>query len=200
MQLAVLVPVKRFRSAKRRLSGVLSPSEREALARRTAERVLAAAAPFPVFVVCDDDTVAAWAEARGASVLWRPGHGLNPAVSDGVTTLAGKGYDHVLVAHSDLLLASSFEGLAAPGTITLVPDRIDDGTNVLALPSGLDFRFGYGARSFRRHLAEARRLGCEVRVVRDDRLSLDIDTPSDLDHPSIQEVLSSPPTNPDSRP
>lgn len=196
MQLAVLVPVKAFRSAKKRLSGVLSPDERAAFAMRTAAAVLDAAAPHPVFVVCDDDTVAIWAERRGATVLWRPGHGLNPAVSDGVVTLAGKGYDHVLVAHSDLLLATSFDGIASPGVVTLVPDRIDDGTNVLALPASLDFTFGYGAGSFRRHLAEAHRLGTPVKVVRDERLSLDIDTPSDLSHPSIQEVLSSPPTNP----
>ncbi|MBO0893955.1 MAG: hypothetical protein J2O39_06235, partial [Acidimicrobiales bacterium] len=49
----VLVPVKAFAHAKLRLAPALPPPEREALARRMGERVLAAAAPLPTAVVCD---------------------------------------------------------------------------------------------------------------------------------------------------
>lgn len=199
MQPAALIPVKAFREAKKRLSEVLTPAERSTLARATATRVVTAAAPLPVFVVCDDEDVAAWADELGASVLWRPGHGLNPAVADGVVTLTGKGYDHIVIAHSDLALATSFDGLAFSGEITLVPDRVDDGTNVIALPAGLEFDFQYGAASFRSHVLAALRTGRPVRVVRDQRLGLDIDTPADLAHPLIQEVLPSLRTNPANR-
>ena len=64
----VLVPIKSFRNAKVRLAGALPPSERTALAKRMAGRVLAAAGPLPVSVVCDDVDVAAFAEARRASL------------------------------------------------------------------------------------------------------------------------------------
>jgi 2-phospho-L-lactate guanylyltransferase len=193
---AVLVPVKGFGAAKRRLAEVLGPAERAELARTMAERVVAAATPLPVYVVCDDQEVAAWAEDTGATVLWRPRHGLNGAVADGVATLAGSGVDHVVVAHADLPLAHDLGALVRPGLMTIVPDRRDDGSNVMALPAATPFAFAYGAGSFHRHTAEARRRGLGVLVVRDRRLGLDVDVPEDLADPLLQEVLPWRPTSP----
>ena len=196
MRAAVLVPVKGFGAAKRRLAGVLGPAERAELARRMAERVVAAAAPLPVHIVCDDDEVADWAERAGTQVLWRPGHGLNGAIADGLASLAKLGVTHVVIAHADLPLAHDLASLIVPDVITLVPDRRDDGTNVVALPAALPFRFAYGPGSFRRHRAEAARLGLGVRVWRDPRLGLDVDLPDDLARPGVKEVLGWPPTSP----
>ncbi len=184
------------------MAAALTPAERAALARAMAGRVVAAAGDAPTFVVCDDDEVADWAETTGAIVLWRPGHGLNPAVTDGVVTICGKGYEHVVVAHSDLPLATRLEHLVTPGTITLVPDRHGGGTNVISLPCAERFEFSYGHGSFRRHLALASAIGRPIEVVRDEELGFDLDTPADLAHPSIEEVLPSiwqRPTNPASR-
>jgi 2-phospho-L-lactate guanylyltransferase len=142
--------------------------------------VVAAAAPLPVSVVCDDDEVARWARKVGAAVLWRPGRGLNQAVHDGVTALAASGYRRVVVAHADLPRATSLAWVAAFPGITIVPDRRDDGTNVLSLPTDAGFQFSYGAGSFRRHAAEGRRLGLAVRVVREPELGWDVDVPGDL--------------------
>jgi 2-phospho-L-lactate/phosphoenolpyruvate guanylyltransferase len=192
----VLVPVKAFRDAKGRLVGRLNPEERTALARFTAAAVLAAGRPLPVAVVCDDEEVAEWAAHQGANVLWTPAVGLNGAVADGVDRLAAAGFDHVIVAHSDLPLASGLAELAVLGEITIVPDSNDGGTNVLALPTRCGFMFAYGIGSFRRHLAEAERTGLPTKVRRLAHLALDIDTPDDLDHPLIQEALSSLKTNP----
>ncbi len=200
---AVLVPVKDFRQAKRRLAGALGPEERARLARAMATAVIAAARPLPVFVVCDDDAVAAWATDAGAEVLWRPGLGLNRAVADGVAALREIGVARVLIAHSDLPLAGPLAGLLPFPGVTLVPDRRDDGTNVLCVPTEVEFRFAYGAGSFHQHCAEARRCGLAVRVVRDPRLGWDVDVPDDLDHPAVRRayggVLPSMPTSPGSR-
>ena len=70
--------------------------------RTMATHVVAACAPLPVAVVCDDEVVAASAEARGASVVWAPGQGLNGAVRAGVDRLAQAGARWVTVAHGDL--------------------------------------------------------------------------------------------------
>jgi 2-phospho-L-lactate/phosphoenolpyruvate guanylyltransferase len=193
---AVLVPVKDFRQAKVRLAAALSPGERASLARAMADTVVTAASPLDTFVVCDDEAVRAWAEARRATVLWRPGLGLNGAVTDGVLTLGGLGYERVVVAHSDLPLALDLAWAAYLPEVTLVPDRRDDGTNVASVPTNLRFAFSYGPGSFRRHAAEARRLGLGVRVVREPRLGWDVDIPDDLAHPSIEEVLPSLRTSP----
>jgi len=190
VDVAVLVPVKDFRLAKLRLAGALEPFEREALARTMATTVVAAARPLPVFVVCDDDGVATWAESAGATVLWRPGLGLNGAVTDGVVALGEVGVQRVIVAHSDLPLARRLDGVAALPGLTLVPDRRDDGTNVACVPTGVGFTFSYGPGSFRRHAAEGRRLGLSVRVVRDPGLGWDVDVPEDLAHPALEEALS----------
>ena len=196
MDVAVLVPVKDFRLAKVRLAGALAPSEREALARSMASNVVAAAQSLPVFVVCDDDAVAEWAHTAGASVLWRPGLGLNGAVTSGVAALGDDGIDRVIVAHSDLPLALRLDWVAALPGLTLVPDRRDDGTNVACVPTNAGFEFGYGPGSFRRHAAEGRRLGLSVRVVREPRLGWDVDIPDDLAHPALEEALSWLRTNP----
>ena len=185
----MLIPVKDFRLAKARLAGVLSAGDRDRLSRWTADRVLAAAAPLPVFVACDDASVAEWAEAGGATVLWRPGMGLNAAVEDGIATLAAAGIEHVIVAHSDLPMPSPLANVVMSGGIVLVPDTRSDGTNVIALPTRTGFRPAYGSQSFRRHLAQALELGIPLRVLRDTRLALDIDTPQDLTHPLIAKAL-----------
>lgn len=186
---AVLIPVKRFAAAKGRLAAVLGPGEREQLARWLAGRVVAAAGALPVFVACDDDEVAAWADGVGADVLWSPGLGLNGAVDAGRTTIAGKGAGHVVIAHSDLPLASDLGALVEPGAVTLVPDRHGDGTNVMALPVDVALAAAYGGGSFARHLARATASGVAVSVHHDPRLELDVDTPADLAHPLLQDVL-----------
>ncbi len=85
--------------------------------------MVGSADPAPVFVACDNEDVAEWADSVGAEVLWSPGMGLNGAVDSGHATVAGKGFDHIVIAHSDLPFARDLAGVARPGTITIVPDR-----------------------------------------------------------------------------
>lgn len=180
----VLVPVKSFAEAKVRLAPALDTESRAALARHMAAVVIAAAAPLPVAVVCDDEVVADWARSLGADVFWRPERGLNGAVADGVERFARRRFDRVIVAHADLPLADHLSWVAEFDGVTLVPDRRDDGTNVICVPAASGFGFSYGAGSFRRHEAEALRLGLPTRVVRERRLGWDVDHPADLDLPA----------------
>jgi 2-phospho-L-lactate/phosphoenolpyruvate guanylyltransferase len=186
----VLVPVKAFHDAKHRLAGVLGPDERSALARRLAHGVVRSARGLRVAVVCDDADVAAWARSVGAEVLWHPGPGLNAAVTAAVDTLAGCGVGEVVVAHADLPLAEDLSVVAGFAGVTLVPDRHDDGTNVIALPTRSGFCFSYGAGSFDRHRAEAERLGLPLRILRDPALGWDVDVPDDLGPCDVDGHLS----------
>jgi 2-phospho-L-lactate guanylyltransferase len=177
---AVLVPVKAFGHAKIRLAPALDAAQRAQLARTMAERVLAAAHPLPVAVVCDDVEVARWAAQQGALVISEPGRGLNGAVAAGVDALALAGFGRVIVAHADLPLATELSWVGSWAGVTLVPDRHDDGTNVACVPVRSGFRFSYGPGSFGRHRAEAERLDLPLRVVREAALGWDVDVPSDL--------------------
>ncbi len=176
----VLVPVKAFTRAKARLAPALDPAARAELARSMATRVVRAFGDRRVWVVCDDDAVADWAGARGASVSWQPGRGLNGAVTAATAERFADGAERVTVVHADLPLLTSFPRLdAGPDTVVVVPDRHGTGTNVLSTPTPA-FRFAYGAGSFSRHVAEAGRLGLAVRVLRDRPLGWDVDEPADL--------------------
>lgn len=185
----MLIPVKRFSAAKGRLAGILDSAQRAELARWLAGRVVDAARPAPVFVACDDDDVATWADSAGAAVLWSPGLGLNGAVDAGRATIAGKGFDHLVIVHSDIPLAHDLGPVARPGTVCLVPDRRRSGTNVLALPVAARVPASYGGGSFARHLQLAMAGGHRVEVRVDPLLALDVDTPDDLAHPLLAQLL-----------
>ncbi len=176
----VLIPVKAFAEGKARLAPTLDRRGRAELSRLMATRVLEAAAPLPVAVVCDDAEVGRWATENGAMALPEPGRGLNGAVEAGVGRLAGLGAGEVMVAHADLPMAQGLARLAGFDGVTLVPDRRDDGTNVVCVPAGAGFRFAYGPGSFTRHRAEAERLGLALRVVREPDLAWDVDVPADI--------------------
>jgi len=180
---AVVLPIKGFSDAKARLEPVLSAENRASLAAFTAGGVLEAAEGVDTFVVCDNDEVAQWARERGAMVVRQHKPGLNSAVAHGVDIAQYK-HDWVLVAHSDLpfpeALLSIIDFTLVTSTVTIVPDRHEDGTNVLVIPAGSNFTFHYGPGSFAAHQHEAQRLGLPVRIVRHEQLGLDIDTPDDL--------------------
>jgi 2-phospho-L-lactate guanylyltransferase len=177
---ALVVPVKSFRRAKVRLSAVLTDDAREQLARDMAASVIAASDGVPVFVVCDDGTVADFAIGEGAFVLWTPRLGLSGAVNAGIDHLRLRGFTLAVVAHADLPFAQSLGAFGEDEVITLAPDRHRDGTNVAAIPTSLGYRFAYGPASFDRHVKEADRFSVPLRVVDDWRLATDIDTPEDL--------------------
>ena len=172
--------MKSFGAAKARLSPTLDPEARAELARTMAQRVVSAAHPLPVAVVCDDDEVAQWARRLGALVLPEPGRGLNGAVEAGVGRLRQAGATEVLVVHGDLPFAHHVARLAGFDGVSLVPDRRDDGTNLVGVATDAGFRFAYGPGSFARHRAEAGRLGLRCRIVRDPELSWDVDEPADI--------------------
>ena len=185
----VLIPVKGFRLAKGRLADRLDEAGRGDLARTMASQVVKAAGALDVRIVCDNDEVADWARAVGAEVLWIDADGLNPAITAAVAALEAEldaddpaaGPSHVLIAHADLPHAETLDGLAEAGTVTIVPDRHLDGTNVMALPLGVGFEFHYGPGSFKAHCDEALRCGLDLRVRRVAALEFDVDTPDDLD-------------------
>jgi 2-phospho-L-lactate guanylyltransferase len=190
MQVAVLVPVKRFGAAKARLTSVLEPTERAQLARWMASGVLEAVRPAPTFVACDDSEVAEWAESLGAGVIWGQGLGLNGAVNDGIARIVQLEFDHVLVTHADVPRPRHLAAVPRADCVTLVPDRRRDGTNVMAFPARTPLTAAYGAGSFVRHLRQALGLsGVGVEVRTDPDLALDLDTPDDLGHPLISGVL-----------
>ena len=166
--------------AKGRLASVLVGSAREALARRLATGVVAAAGSLRVYVVTDDVSVRQWAAEMGATAVADTGGGLNAAAHTGVARAVADGFARVVIAHADLANAVDLSWIAAFDGVTLVPDRHGRGTNVIGLSVPSPFRFAYGEDSFGRHRLEAGRTGQRLRIVRDLSLAWDVDVPADL--------------------
>ncbi len=178
VNLAILIPLKDFEIAKGRLriAGIADVGTR---ARELARAVIAASQPRHVAVVTEALDVADFASQNGAESFLSSARDLNEAAQLAYRALQHR-FDHVLIAHGDLANPSGL-GLFSPEPgVTIVTDHHELGTNVLALPTGLDFHFFYGAYSKVRHEREARRLGIEYRVVVNSPWSLDIDEPEDL--------------------
>ena len=190
--LAFLIPVKSFSAAKARLANVLDDEQRRYLAIALAEGVLSSLRSHEVAVVCDDPEVAAWAERHTARVLWEPGHGLNPAVRSGVDALGADGFPQVCVVHADLAFPEDLTTIESGPGVLITPDRRNDGTNVLRVPTGAGFEFSYGPGSFRRHKAEAERLGLEVTLRENSPLGVDVDVADELELLEVQTRLWGP--------
>ncbi len=176
---AVVVPIRSFRSGKGRLAGVLSDQDRAALARKMAGKVLDAAGALPVYVISSDEEVVAFASDRGAKVVADPGS-LNAAANAGRAAVAADGFERLIVIHADLAEPTAFAWVADFDGVTIVPDRHGGGTNVLALPTDPAFDFAYGEGSRTRHEREATARGLALRVVDDAALGWDVDEPADL--------------------
>ena len=173
-----LVPLKKFSNAKSRLRDTLDEGEVETLALALARGVLEALRPKPTIVVCDDPGVSDFASGLGVEVVFTNAHTLNGAVSDAYSQLGN--YEQVIVVHGDLQAPDGLGLFQPPPGITIVTDHHQKGTNVLALPTGLDFNFSYGPRSAQLHQEEAERLGLPYLVITNSPWRFDLDEPSDL--------------------
>lgn len=187
----VIVPIKPFASAKRRLARALDPPQRTHLARVMAEDVLDALAASMRFlagaiVVTSDADAVALARDRGIRVLVESEPaGINRALQCVITLLPNVEAGIVIVP-SDLpqITSKVFERLAdllaTPPAAVLVPATSDQGTNVFACRPANAVSVGFGRNSFARHLQRAKSVGLEPNILVWPELGCDIDRPDDL--------------------
>jgi 2-phospho-L-lactate guanylyltransferase len=189
-ELRVLVPVKGLDDAKSRLAALLDAAARARLALATLATVIAAArdAGCAVTLLTADPRVRS-AAGPGVDVLDEaPGlRGLNPQLEAASGALgAREPLPQLLILHADLPLATpgavrALIAAAPPApSVTLVRSP-DGGTNAMLLRPPGCFPLAYGRDSFARHDAAARAADMAVVVHVSPALSLDLDTPADLD-------------------
>jgi 2-phospho-L-lactate/phosphoenolpyruvate guanylyltransferase len=188
---ALLLPVKDLRNSKQRLTRVLTPEERFALAQamladtfRAASRVCKA---DKVFVVTNYEPAMQAARENGWEVLVEDQQISESASVDaasrqcqalGVTSVLRLPLDLPLVQASDIdeLLAIDCR---APAMI-IVPSRDGTGTNAILRTPPTLFPSHFGPGSFAKHCHEAKRCAAQIIVRRNPRLEMDIDDESDL--------------------
>ena len=177
--LAVVVPLKRFDVAKKRLRQG-GAEQVTALARGLAEGVLLNCSPRHVIVLSESDEVSDFAREKGIEVFESGARGLNEAVQLAYEAL-GERFDQLIFVHGDLKHPEGLGTFDPGGGVTIITDHHRRGTNVLALPTRTEFRFFYGPDSKTLHEREAQRLGLACRVITDSPWALDVDEPGDLE-------------------
>lgn len=181
---AVVIPIRGFTDGKTRLSPRLSRPQRAHLVEEMATRVVRACDDLPVVIVSSAPEVGAWARSLGLGVLDDPGS-LDEAAALGVRWARSQMYSRVVIAHADLPRARTLRPVLTSytdeGLIAVIGHR-DGGSPVLSIPTTTGFTFAYGPGSLRRHIHEALRLHLPVRLLQDDELGFDLDTPDDLLH------------------
>jgi 2-phospho-L-lactate guanylyltransferase len=184
----IIVPHRGLAAAKTRLAPVLDDDEREALARRLLERVLAVAheACGDVVVISPSEALDPLVTGAGARLVVQRGMGLNDGLEQARREAIANGVTTLLILHGDLPnlgtddVAALLDALPEQGGVVIAPDRAGSGTNALALqpPDAIGFRFGTG--SFTAHRAEAEAGGVPLVEVDRPGLAFDLDTPADL--------------------
>lgn len=196
MKATAVIPVKRFRGAKRRLSADLGDTARTRIVRAMLDDVLASVRSAEridrVIVVTGErraERVALWHAKRARvplEVLRDPrDEGHSEAAMLGILRAIALGSDCAALLPGDCPLLDPAElddaiGRVAAGRVTIIPDRHLSGTNglLLAPPLAIGPAFGEGSRE--RHERLALNAGHEAVIERLGSMALDLDTPDDL--------------------
>ncbi len=195
-----LLPVKSPRNAKQRLSGFLSPAQRETLAIAMFEEVLGTLCSVRgldrVVVATSDPNIADRARKHGATVFDEEQQVSHSNSADLAAKRAMElGATAVILLPIDvpLVTAAEIESLIehARHGLIVVPSGDGTGTNGLVRcpPDSTQACFGPG--SFRAHCEQAESRGVPLKVMRPPGILFDIDTPED-----VAELLQRDPNSP----
>ena len=197
---AILIPVKEFRRSKERLAPHYSEDERAVLARALCENMFEVVAKARgidrVYVASSEDDALDLARKRNWRAIGESEQISESASVDAASRLcAMEGVQALLRLPIDIPLVTPgdiealFAALEPTPSVVIVPSRDGTGTNALLRSPPDLFPSHFGPDSFALHLNEAERLGARIRIVRNERIALDIDEPKDL-RAAADRVLS----------
>ena len=183
---AILIPVKAFRRSKERLAPHYSEDERAALARALCEDIFEVIAKVcgidRVCVVSGEAYALDLARQRGWQTIGESEQISESASVDAASRLcAVEGVQALLRLPIDIPLTTPgdiealFAALEPAPSVVIVPSRDGPGTNALLRSPPDLFPSHFGPDSFALHLNEAERIGARIRIVRNERIALDID-------------------------
>ncbi len=186
----ILVPIKNLKDAKQRLSPILNPEERFALAQAMCEDILHTLAEWPnhpPVAVVTSDPFARDLAARFHFEVIPDGHnaGESSAIEMATAVCRERGAQSTLVVPADIPLIeiAALQQIAdstPPKGALLVPDAAGRGTNA-AWRSPCDlFPLRFGNDSFLPHQAAAKATGLPCVVLELPGIARDVDRPEDL--------------------
>ena len=189
-ELNIVLPVRKAKSAKNRLSPLLNQQQRKELSvllfRQSLNFYRNQWPDIQLTVITDSNSFKCEAEHAGAFVLSDPGCGLNSAVNFATEYSMKQGFSRQLVVHSDIAvldreeIAQLVENRFNAPFISAVPATADGGTNaLLEQPPGI-IKHCYGSGSFAKHVEAASSVGLKLNVLKLSKCGLDLDTSKDI--------------------
>lgn len=190
-KLWLIIPIKTLSLAKGRLSDLLTPEQRQALAVAMLKDVLAELQASLliscIVLLSKDKQVESIAREHQLGFIREPDncHNLNEAVAFAVNTATAAKVQSVIILHGDLPLIqrADMEKLiqqAQAADVVLVADNKEQGTNAMFLRLPSTMRFAYGEGSLERHQDIAREAGLSYFVLSLASFQLDIDNVQDI--------------------
>jgi len=165
MTLWAIVPVKPLRTAKSRLSSVLTRDEREILSQQMLINTL--------------DLLREVKEIERTLVVSRDTKALSIARKHGARTVTENGAPELNNALSRATVVAQQYDISG---VVITPDRHGRGTNaLLSSPPGL-IEYDFGIDSFERHVARAKAAGVRIVIFENPSIGLDVDLPEDLEY------------------
>jgi len=188
-----LVPLKDLVDAKTRLSGLLRPAQRRALAQAMVEDVLTILVAHPlidrVTLVSDDpgaDLLACKYQIDCLDERSLGVRGLNPVLTAACESLLEAREDTLVVLHGDIPLLSCADISAVLNAQTEISglvigcDHLAEGTNLLAFDKSTRPELAFGTNSCAAHRRNAQRDNIAYKVIQRDGIGLDVDQPEDV--------------------
>jgi 2-phospho-L-lactate guanylyltransferase len=185
-----LIPVKSLALGKSRLSSTLDLNRRMQLTYESLRRVVHVLQNThgiaDIVVISVDEEVAEWAALWRVTFLREERRGLNEALQQARLHFAQA--PAILILHSDLVAVSvnDVESMIAASalntsSVVIAPDRHGHGTNALLLKPPHVIDFAFGPDSAQRHIAQAEATGIQPTLFHSESISLDLDSPDDLE-------------------
>ena len=188
---AILIPVKEFRRSKERLAPQHSEEERGALAEalctdlfrvvaqvRSIDRVYVISREYRALSLARQLNWHVVSEREQISESRSVDEASRVCAAQGVRALLRLPIDIPLVTGGDI--ESLFAELDPAPSAVIVPSRDGTGTNALLRSPPDLFPSHFGPNSFALHLEEAERARIRIKVMRNERIALDVDEPKDL--------------------
>ena len=178
MNVSAFIPIKKFTTSKKRLSNVISSSEREALAASMANNTIDILSKSNIchsITVVTNDSSLSFHNTNSYFTESSLNEGLGEAINSSAVS------DHILIMHADLPRINEtdlqhFLSLYDRAKVSIVSDIKKQGTNCLMFSGSLNFQYKFGTDSYNLFLNEFKINGINYQ---------------DIDLPSLQDDLDS---------
>ncbi|NBW84411.1 MAG: 2-phospho-L-lactate guanylyltransferase [Proteobacteria bacterium] len=178
MNVSAFIPIKKFTTSKKRLSKVISSSEREALAASMANNTIDILSKSNIchsITVVTNDSSLSFHNTNSYFTESSLNEGLEEAINSSAVS------DHILIMHADLPRINETDlqhllSLYDRAKVSIVSDIKKQGTNCLMSSGSLNFQYKFGTDSYNLFLNEFKNNGINFQ---------------DIDLPSLQDDLDS---------